>query len=512
MKLTPINAPDAEKIEGLVRAGDFHRHGSMRRKIMPNLPTPVENVDEEESLDDGTKTKRKLLVPSESLRNSNIDDEEDENKHVSIREFKTDLREIELMMDDNDPNTDDNDANTDLDQPHSLMVDATGSMNVDQSKFFGSAGQDAFTSTPNNMNTRYASTADFTNIDLSASLNESSNKKDNFSSELKDFESMSIEHSTMSKVKECLDFSRCQDLYNLTGKIQDILSPVEVEEVLNNSHRYVDCIDSGILEALFNSVNEQQMSMTGQPVSITLKANMFDPNVSKKVEKEKMSLEEVELQRKIRQKLLMEELAMDSLPYINTINDTSKPEINTNNEIPKPDTFNEDDIPPVVMRRKKVKETSTAEGDNSVLHRTVEVRKSVRYDDNEIEAVFIESNFKDSKLKKVAAPTFNLNDTSTDDNTADSFFDASNVTPRDFHPEAIDEINERRSKYFDSPPRDQRRKIPIINIVGLDSSNEGEDRCFSPCSDATSVDFNDPNEFNMCRPMRCESLFKNIPI
>lgn len=306
--MTPINAPDAEKIEGLVRTGEFERHGSMRRKIVPNVDPSLYKLDEVDINESPSATE--------------------------VHEFKRDFREIEKLMDDEEGEDGEEEEEID-EEPFRMLANAETPRHLMR-------GKNAFTSTPN----AYASTADYASIDLSASLH-SGSIRDTSSSDMREPESLSIEQSTMNKVRECMDFSKCKDMYNLSGKLQDILTPVEVEEVLNNSHRYVDVIDSGVLEALFTTVSEQ-MSLTGQPMSISF--NKLDPAAKPKTPEKKLSPEEVQLQNKIKQKLLMEELALDSLPYIN--------------DVPP-----EDVAAAVVMRPKK---------DDDSRFGTIERRKSLR--------------------------------------------------------------------------------------------------------------------------------------
>ena len=384
VELTPINAPDAEKIEGLVRAGELERHGSMRRKIVATVSAvPDETEEDEEDLREHSLYRLEedeLIVPPEK-EGDYIGDHGP--KSLNVHEFSKDFRQIRKMMDDpDDVGVGDSDEENDGGQ-----IDAAPKLLM--------RGKNNFTSTPNNNG--YASTADYATIDLSASLHDTSSKRDTSTEEPE-----SIEQSTLNKVKECMDFSKYKDMYSISGKLQDMLTKVEVEEVLSNSHRYVDIIDSGVLEALFNSVSEQ-MSMSGQPMSITFNK----PNVSEIKKETELTREEEELQMRIKQKLLMEELALDSLPYID-------PKHNESSHQSYSSQSSE-----VVLRKKKCSRGSEGEDEDSRFG-TIERRKSVRVSTGqsqmELEGVFIESDFKDSKMKTISAPTIDLvNSTSQED-------------------------------------------------------------------------------------------------
>lgn len=79
-------------------------------------------------------------------------------------------------------------------------------------------------------------------------------------------EKMSIKQSTMMKVCECLDFTKLKEIYVLSVRLQDILTDLEVEKILNNSERYSEYVNKEVIEALHNSLQEQQksLSMTSQ--------------------------------------------------------------------------------------------------------------------------------------------------------------------------------------------------------------------------------------------------------
>ena len=466
VELTPIDAPDAEKIEGLVRTGELERHGSMRRKIVPNVKAS----------------------DADDVGLYKVIETDDEEVKPSMREFNEDFRQIEEMMDDNGLGEVD------------LSNTATGGLleenlefrrrlsETDTPKMLLMRGKNTFTSTPNSA---YASTADYTSIDLSASLHDRSLSKKE-SSDDNDLECLSIEQSTMTKVKECMDFSKCKDIYSLTGKLQDMLTAVEVEEVLNNSHRYRDYIDSGILEALFNNISEQ-MSISGEPMSISL--NKSDTG---KVECERNELteEQLQLQRQIKQKLLMEELAMDSLPC---------------------SVERESGMEAVVMRCRKSRGADGAECEESRFN-TIERRKSVRVSSTglsqeEVEGVFIESDFKDSKLKLLTAPSIDLLNSGSQDD-----LDVSDISSPFHLGEENNAFTDIKQLSVEHQKDGNGINVPSILITRTESSR-GEDgytdnssvnnlyleeEPLTPTSDTTSLDFNDPRDFAPCRPSNGE--------
>lgn len=148
--------------------------------------------------------------------------------------FARDLREIECMLDDVD------------------VSDIIGNLSSEEREL--SVGDiQGTTSTPKSRRANANSnggTGDFINP-----------KEDNTTDE-----NMSIEQSTMMKVRECLDFTKLKDIYVLSGRLQDILTPMEVEEILNNSERYSEYVNKEVIEALHNSLQEQMNSLniTGQ--------------------------------------------------------------------------------------------------------------------------------------------------------------------------------------------------------------------------------------------------------
>ncbi|XP_045118520.1 uncharacterized protein LOC123508711 isoform X1 [Portunus trituberculatus] len=212
--LTPINAPDAEKIEGLVRTGEFQRHGSIRRKMVPEEPSIIlENAESSSKLDQ---------IGNETSMDNDI-----------VGPFAKDLKEIESMLNDSE-----------VGDVSDIIVDFS---NEADRKAMGEGGNQATTSTPKSSTNGSAS---FGAVDCSINCRE----------ELSCDESLSIEQTTLMKVRECLDFTRLKDIYVLSGRLQDILTAKEVEEILNNSERYSEYVNKEVIEALHNSLQEQQNS------------------------------------------------------------------------------------------------------------------------------------------------------------------------------------------------------------------------------------------------------------
>ena len=59
-----------------------------------------------------------------------------------------------------------------------------------------------------------------------------------------------LDDETLSKIKDCLDGERLKDIYTLGSRLQDLLSPCEIEEIISNSHRYGDVITNDIVLVL----------------------------------------------------------------------------------------------------------------------------------------------------------------------------------------------------------------------------------------------------------------------
>ncbi|XP_067121755.1 uncharacterized protein [Centruroides vittatus] len=59
----------------------------------------------------------------------------------------------------------------------------------------------------------------------------------------------------VNKVKSCFDMEKIKDIYNLSGRLQDILSPAEIEEIVTRSEIYSEFIDDDIIEMLRQEKN-----------------------------------------------------------------------------------------------------------------------------------------------------------------------------------------------------------------------------------------------------------------
>lgn len=350
VNLTPINAPDAEKIEGLVLTGEFQRHGSMRRKITEE-PEECFKVDE-------------LNLDS----NENIKDVgTDPSLAPDVGTFAKDLKEIENMMDDDDLGEDISDivadGNLAKDGPGHFDQAELSSMNSHQSI------KRSNTSTPISVNSRSKSSSNYATVDLSVSATDESVNDDSNSDE-----SLSIEQSTLMKVRECLDFTRCRDLYTLSGRLQDMLTPKEVEEILHNSDRYIEYVDKDVIEALHNSLQEH------------LNNNSFgnvDSGISSP--KKMISAEGVELGSSVKSDI---RAVFDGSDF--PINENESNSSKRSSEIFVDDLDDDDDTGFRFERRRSLRLSKDG------------------VEELEVEGVFIESKSQDIGLKKISAPDFTL--------------------------------------------------------------------------------------------------------
>jgi hypothetical protein len=65
-----------------------------------------------------------------------------------------------------------------------------------------------------------------------------------------------VDDATLTKVKACFDSESFKDLYTLAGRLQDLLSPQEVEEIIRNQGVYSTILDQRIVSALALAVEE----------------------------------------------------------------------------------------------------------------------------------------------------------------------------------------------------------------------------------------------------------------
>ncbi|KAF4522814.1 hypothetical protein B566_EDAN008075 [Ephemera danica] len=77
-----------------------------------------------------------------------------------------------------------------------------------------------------------------------------------------------VDDATLTKVKACFDSESFKDLYTLAGRLQDLLSPQEVEEIIRNQTVYSVILDRRIVSALALAVEEPK-SMKSQVDAIT---------------------------------------------------------------------------------------------------------------------------------------------------------------------------------------------------------------------------------------------------
>lgn len=355
VNLTPIHAPDAEKIEGLVRTGEFQRHGSMRRKLMPEDTTAIP--------EEYNGMNKSNLNGNESIQGMQIDTSFSSDV---VGTFARDLREIENMLNDNDEVEDISDTLA----SRSLTNEISDNLVHDQVPLeLHQGNQHTTTSTPKSNSTK--DSCDFASANISLSIAEESHGD----------ESLSIEQSTLMKVRECLDFTKYKDIYNLSGRLQDILTPKEIEEVLNNSERYSEYVNKDVLEALHNSLQEQQNNNNN--------TGNTDSGISSP--KKMISTEGLDLDNVV--KTDIRAVYDDSSPQTNESDNSSSKRSNVFIE----DVDLEDNTGFRFERRRS-------------LRLGKEGRKEL-----EVEGVFVESKSQDIGLKKIKAPALDLTATTNDE-------------------------------------------------------------------------------------------------
>lgn len=352
VNLTPIHAPDAEKIEGLVRAGEFQRHGSMRRKIMPEDTTAIP--------EECNSMNRSKMNSNESIQGMHMDTSLSSD---IVGTFARDLREIENMLNDDEEMEDISGTAA----GKNLANEISGSLHGEIPMELHQGIHHTTTSTPKSNSTK--DSYDFATANLSLSIAEESAGD----------ESLSIEQSTLMKVRECLDFTKYKDIYNLCGRLQDILTPKEIEEVLNNSERYSEYVNKDVLEALHNSLQEQQNNNNS--------SGNTDSGISSP--KKIISTEGLDLDNVVK-------------TDIRAVYDDSIPQTSENgNSSSKRSVFIED-----------------ADLEDNTDFR-FERRRSLRLGKEgrkelEVEGVFVESKSQDIGLKKIKAPTLDLSATTNE--------------------------------------------------------------------------------------------------
>lgn len=474
VNLTPINAPDAEKIEGLVRAGEFQRHGSMRRKIVPAETTIREHGDNEKA----------TLDSNENINEAGAN----VTLNSDVGTFAKDLQEIENMLNDCEVGEDISDIVLDASAGNDLRKDLEES---DRSTLHQGKIQHTNTSTPKTNSTR--STSTYAATDLSLSLTEESRED----------ESLSIEQSTLMKVRECLDFTKYRDMYNLSGRLQDILTPKEVEEILNNSERYSEYVDKEVIEALHNSLQEQISSHNTRNT---------DSGISSP-KKMVITTEGLDLGNTVKKD-------------IRAVFDDSSPVVHENesNSSKRSSDIFIDDI-------------EFDDSDDTAFR--FERRRSLRlskegHEELEVEGVFVESKSQDLGMKKIPAPVLDLSGATSED--LNDVPDLSNpeipYTPQ----KQPDLPGESETRVPNGVAQHKPLDVPDIVITGTCDESEPKDESSdekllmegSDLSDvttpslintpSTTFEYMTPDEGNMTYNCYCvkgsvysvRSLFKNV--
>ncbi|XP_037081984.1 uncharacterized protein LOC119102635 isoform X2 [Pollicipes pollicipes] len=77
-------------------------------------------------------------------------------------------------------------------------------------------------------------------------------------------EPLSMENSTVMKIRECLDREKVKDIYTISGRLQDILTQEDIQEILAHSEMFAELLGEGILAELRSSMCESQRSTPPQ--------------------------------------------------------------------------------------------------------------------------------------------------------------------------------------------------------------------------------------------------------
>ena len=337
VQLTPINAPDAKKIEDLVRTGELHRHGSIRRRITSEHDLPK-------------------MDPQSNFREEDDEDEDDGEYDLRTGMFEKGIQEIEnLLNEDENVNNNNNYTNGTITDINDIsIIENNPNHPISKMKNDKNSGT---TSTPKSSATCSYFTKENSNSyalgDLCVSLVDTSNDNhQRYNDDAEDLTSLSIEQTTLMKIRDCLDVAKYKDMYNLSGRLQDILTPLEMEEVLNNSDKYAEYIDQSVLEALSNSLQE----------------SINDSGIS--------SLSKTEDSFKA-----TDDLAIQS----EIISKGIKDKVN-------------DESGQLLERRRSIK-----------------IKRGSNQDESAIEGIFIESNTKDPNKKKIEAPSLDFDVSNNDD-------------------------------------------------------------------------------------------------
>ena len=409
--LTPINAPDAEKIEGLVRTGEFQRHGSIRRKMVPEEPSII--------IENAENSSKRNQTGNETSMDNDV-----------IGPFAKDLREIESMLNDSE-----------VGDVSDIICDFSNEANR---KEMGEGVNQATTSTPKSSTNGSAS---------SGALDCSINCREEISCD----ESMSIEQSTLMKVRECLDFTRLKDIYVLSGRLQDILTAKEVEEILNNSERYSEYVNKEVIEALHNSLQEQQ----------NLDSNIGEMDSSLSCSKKIIHAEGVDIEKS------------EASDIRAVIDDSDLPDEEAETSVSKRSSymFVDDD---------------EAEDDTSF---RFERRRSFRLGKEgekgvEVEGVFVESRSQDIGLKKIKAPTLDLSG-----NVSEEPSDTSELPTTDISEDPIPANPMTSTSKSEIQPIEPPALLPdiVITVAGENVMQDDDENMYLPqCSAITESDCSIP--------------------
>ena len=168
IKAVGVCEPDADRIEGIVKSGQLNRHGSIRRKIVPQ---PQDFICESFDLERSSSPIKMTSTPNDTF-----------NDFIA------------------------SDCDSILTSDHAL--------------------------------------SNASRLTVNHALKEVP---------VDSWTEQRIDDETLSKIRDCLDTNKVKDLYTLGSRLQDLLSPTEIEEIISNSHRYGDVISLDVLLALSES-------------------------------------------------------------------------------------------------------------------------------------------------------------------------------------------------------------------------------------------------------------------
>ncbi|CAL4123170.1 unnamed protein product [Meganyctiphanes norvegica] len=394
VNLAPIDAPDAERIEGLIVAGEFERHGSIRRKLVP---------------EDMHNKLEKQLSEISSTSGGSENDEADVSMSSDVAGvFARDLEEIqEMLNEENNENLEDDmvhsnniidsvNHNKELSDKDNSSISSSDSHEVSEIQDSSELSEDTKgqlaiperhikrtnTSTP-----KSNSTSSYTSAMLDKDLNsmsegDSPDKQGDAFLSFED-ESMTIDKSTLIKIQECMDFSRLKDMYNLTGRMQDILSPEEMKNVIENADRYREYLNQDVIDVLHQSL------------SLSLQEKTMETNTDSGISSPHKTLS-TDVKNDLRS------VFEDTIESVDEGNVNESSDMGNENESKENIDNDENKDTGFVFERKRSLRIVKGNSDNEA-------------DEVEVEAVFVESDNSPRNMKRLTAPAMDFSATGSED-------------------------------------------------------------------------------------------------